>query len=225
MPVVQRTPGRVEDFQRPHDAHTVGWTDLSGCGRIAAPKFAVQRLGALTLQSRSQAGANVGRNGRDSGEAVGQRLEIKAGAADENRPPMFPVCLDESTLRVGEPAPDGIIIGRIDVAVEAMRGALLLVEQWARRDDAQIAIDLHRIGIDNYAAEPLGERERQRRLAARGRPCDQHRRWAALLNTHGAPIPRLIAMTGNGLHPIMILKPLAMATKPAPLHRPQWRAP
>src|SRR4029077_14902155 len=41
------------------------------------------------------------------------------------------------------------------------------------RDDAQIAIDLHRIGIDDRATEFVGKSQRKRRLAASGRPCDQ----------------------------------------------------
>jgi len=40
----------------------------------------------------------------------------------------------------------------------------------ACRDDAQVAIDLHGIGVDDDAAMRLREPKRQRRLAARGWP-------------------------------------------------------
>src|SRR5471030_117026 len=38
-----------------------------------------------------------------------------------------------------------------------------------------MGVDLHGVGIDNAAAEFLGQRERQRRLAAGGWPCNKHR--------------------------------------------------
>src|SRR5207248_4823513 len=59
--------------------------------------------------------------------------------------------------------------------VKQMRHARFLRRRRARRENAQVAIDLHGIGIDDRAAERLGQGKRQRRLAARGRACDKHR--------------------------------------------------
>src|SRR5262245_33231253 len=59
------------------------------------------------------------------------------------------------------------------MAVEEMRYARLLLRSRTGGEDAQVAIDLHGIGIDDRAAERLRQRQGQRRLAARGRPCDQ----------------------------------------------------
>ena len=61
------------------------------------------------------------------------------------------------------------------MAVEPVRHPRLLCRRRPRRDDAQVAIDLHGIGIDDDAAGFLRQRQRQRRLAAGGRPCDKHR--------------------------------------------------
>src|SRR3954471_17508171 len=61
------------------------------------------------------------------------------------------------------------------MAVKAVRHACFLVHRRARRDDPQIAIDLHRVRIDYGAGKPLGQRQCQRRLAAGGCPCDKHR--------------------------------------------------
>ena len=74
-----------------------------------------------------------------------------------------------------EPAPDRIVLRRVHMAVEPVRHARLLLRRRPRRDDAQVAIDLHRIRIDDRAADLARQRQRQRRLAARGRPCDKHR--------------------------------------------------
>ena len=45
----------------------------------------------------------------------------------------------------------------------------------ARGEDPEIAIDLHRVGVDDHPAKPLGELERDGRLAARRRARDKQR--------------------------------------------------
>src|SRR5262245_63652469 len=59
------------------------------------------------------------------------------------------------------------------MAVEEMGYARLLLRSRAGGEDAQVAIDLHGIGVDDRAAERFRHRQSQRRLAARGRSCDQ----------------------------------------------------
>ena len=73
--------------------------------------------------------------------------------------------------RGGLPAPaaDGKVLPRVDMAVEPVRRSFLLGRCRPGGDDAQVAIHLHGIGIDDRAAVLLRERERQRRLAACGR--------------------------------------------------------
>src|SRR6267154_112436 len=73
---------------------------------------------------------------------------------------------------IGHPATRREIHGGIDVAIEPVRHDSLLFRRRPRGDDAQIAIHLHGIGVDDDAAGCLCELKRQRRLAAGGRPCD-----------------------------------------------------
>src|SRR3974377_1371463 len=56
-----------------------------------------------------------------------------------------------------------------------MRRPRLLRGRRPRRDDEQGAVDVHGIGVDDHTAESLGERQRQRRLAARRRTCNEDR--------------------------------------------------
>ena len=56
-----------------------------------------------------------------------------------------------------------------------MRHALFIRLGRPRGEDVQIAIDLHRIRIDDRAAEAFGEPQRQSGLAARRRACDEDR--------------------------------------------------
>jgi phosphoserine phosphatase len=60
------------------------------------------------------------------------------------------------------------------MAIETMGNHPFLFRRRPRRDDAQVAIYLHGIGIDDDTFGFLRQRERKRRLAAGGRPCDKH---------------------------------------------------
>ena len=83
----------------------------------------------------------------------------------------------EHVANIAQPLPGRIVHRRVDMAVEPVRHARFFRGRRPRGDDAQIAIDLHGIGVDDGAAEPLGQPQRQRRLAAGGRPCNKHRAW------------------------------------------------
>src|SRR5688572_27868104 len=98
--------------------------------------------------------------------------------------------------------------------VEHVRSARFLFGCRTCRDDAQIAIDLHGVGIDDGAIEPLGKRQRQRRLAARGRPCNKHR----INMTH---VATLIAPDGALDNSVVDRARKALGQTDAPV----WRAP
>ena len=76
---------------------------------------------------------------------------------------------------IGHPAAGGEIHRGVDMAIEPVRNPRLLFQRRPRGEHAQVAIDLHGIGIDDDAAGFLRKFKRQRRLAAGGRPCDKHR--------------------------------------------------
>jgi hypothetical protein len=59
--------------------------------------------------------------------------------------------------------------------------ASLVLEGRAGREDAQLAIDLHAVGVDDDAIELLGQPQRQPGLAARRRPGDQDGAFIAWL--------------------------------------------
>src|SRR3984893_18264464 len=134
----------------------------------------MQRLDAVALQPRAHGFAHLRRNRRHRRQPPRQRLEIQAGAADENRQAVLPARFRQHLCRIGHPVTRGKIHPGIDVAIEPVRNLGLLIGRRPRRDDAQIAIHLHGIGVDDDAAGFLRKRKRQRRLAAGGRPCDKH---------------------------------------------------
>jgi hypothetical protein len=120
--------------------------------------------------------ANIGGNRRHRGQTLGQRLEVKAGTADDDRGPVQRLRFVERRAHIDEPAADGIILRRIDMTVKAMGHARLFLDRGTGRDDAQVAIDLHGIRIDDDAAGPwcFGNRQCVLRLAAGGRACDEN---------------------------------------------------
>jgi uncharacterized protein (DUF433 family) len=59
------------------------------------------------------------------------------------------------------------------MTIEPVRHARLVDGRRPRGDERQVAIDLHRIGVDHDAAELLRQGQRQRRLAAGGGACNQ----------------------------------------------------
>ena len=59
------------------------------------------------------------------------------------------------------------------MAVEAVRDGGFILRRGTGREDAELAVDLHRVGVDHHAAVLEGELHREPRLAARGRSGNQ----------------------------------------------------
>src|SRR4051794_32014706 len=135
----------------------------------------MQRLRSFGLHAGTDAGADVLRDRRHRRKSLRQRLEVEPGAADQDRYAAGGTRFIQHRLHVGQPASDRIVLGRIHVAIEPVRHARLFGHGRPCRDDVQVAINLHRVGVDDDAGKPLGQRQCQRRLAAGGRPCDKHR--------------------------------------------------
>jgi hypothetical protein len=58
-----------------------------------------------------------------------------------------------------------------------MRDALLFLGGRTRGQDAQLAVHLHRVGVDDGAADAFGDGQRQGGFAAGGWAGDQQGRW------------------------------------------------
>ena len=140
-------------------------------------------VASLGVQARRRLAFGLGahisadrfRHARNVGEALRQRAEIEPGAADEQERLGASRVFGENRPRAFEPAPDREILGAVDLAEQPVRRLPLFGLAGARREHPEIAIDLHQVGVDDDAAEPLGERERDGRLAARRRACDEKR--------------------------------------------------
>ena len=175
VPVVDRAAGRLDHLQRTGDAGAVARLQPFAHHRITPRKLAVQGLDSVAHEPRAHGLADVRGHGRHVGKPAQQRLEVEAGAADEDRQPVQRASLDKCGSRILEPGADGTVHRGVAMAVQPVRNARLVVRRRPRGNDAQIAINLHGIRIDDDAAASFGQCQRERRLAAGRRPCDKHR--------------------------------------------------
>ena len=171
----KRPPGRLDHFERAHDALRIGGPEPRRHRRIAFGELTVKGSGALCGEPLADADADRRRNCRHRRETMKERAEIEAGAADQNGQAPGPPCGVD--LGTGEivPASGGTGIGGIEDAIEPVWHPCRLVGFGARGEDREVAIDLHRVGVDDDAPVPLGEGKGECRLAARRRPCDKNR--------------------------------------------------
>ena len=144
--------------------------------RIQGREPRVQDRRGYALGLRPDARPHRLRNGRDLGQALGQRLEEQAGAADHDRHGARGPRGGQFDLDLGQPERDRIGQGRVAMAVERVRGAGEVGRGRPARQDRQVAVDRHRIGVDDGPAEPRARLQRELRLAARRRACDEDRR-------------------------------------------------
>ncbi len=178
----ERPAGGGQDFERPQGALAVGGLEPRRRHRIEALELGVQLGGRAALRPLSGRRADPIGHVRHIRQPLRQRPEVKSGAAGEDDRPL--AGLAESRARPAEPAADRMVDGAVDFAEEPMRRAPLLARARPGGQDPQIRVDLHRIGVDNRGVESFREFERDGRLAARRRACNEERPPQSLVSEH-----------------------------------------
>ena len=187
---------------------------LSCVAGSRADELRVQRGRPFALHPGAHRRPDFLRDRRHRRQPLRQRLEIQPGAADQDRYAPGGASLIQGRRDIREPAPDRIVLRRVHMAIEPVRHPRLLLRRRPRRDDAQVAIDLHRIRIDDRAADLARQRQRQRRLAARGRPCDKHR-----LLVRRSAMTHVATLISNPARPALDEAALRVAQRRAARHR------
>src|SRR5690242_6477288 len=134
----------------------------------------MKRLGVKARRLFAPISAHFARNIGDGGEPLDERLEIEAGPPDQDWHAALTCRFGDGRLRRFEPAADRKGLVCRDGAVKAMRGSGLVGFARPRCEQAKLVIELHRIGVDDGTAEPIGKGEGHGGLAARGRPGDKN---------------------------------------------------
>jgi hypothetical protein len=181
--VAQGTPGRFQNGRGAQHALRVRGAQARGCVRIARGELAIKGERADLIESRADTLTDLRWNRWYRRQALREDIEVKARSSDEDRNATIGTHAFECSARIVLIAANRITVRHRHVAVKQMRRALLVFDRRPRRQNTQLAIDLHGVGIDHGAADALGQRKRERRLAARGRPCNKHgvpRHWIAI---------------------------------------------
>ena len=150
----ERLPGRLHHLERALDAQAVARPEAQRRRRIAPRELGVERRAVAALGRGADALAHRLGHGRDVGEALDESLEIKARAADEDRQAARGARLRQHGCGIAKIVSDREVHRAVDMAVEPVRRLRLLLRRRSRGEDAQVAVDLHRIRVDDQAAEP-----------------------------------------------------------------------
>ncbi len=166
-------PRRLQNLERAQNPLRIARAQPRRHQGIATGEFGVKVGDGNARAPRADRGAHLVRHGGNAGEPLRQRLEIESRAADEDGRAAVAPRLSQRRARGLQPQGNRIIDRRVDMAEQAVRRSRLLLDCGPRGKNAQIAIDLHRIGVDEDAAGRQREPQRQRGFAARGRSRDQ----------------------------------------------------
>ena len=186
----ERPAGRDDDLERAQRALAVaGLRRAAVSGSRAASRACSAGVGSPSASARTSALTASGTAGM-SERPLGERAEIETGAADEDQR-RAALRFGEDLARALKPAADRKILRAVDLAEQEVSRAPLLFDGRPRRQDSKVAVDLHRVGVDDRRAEWLGESERDRRLAARRRAGDEQRAFHRSLRqtSTAAPMP------------------------------------
>src|SRR5436190_8927209 len=169
MPEIQRLPGGLDDFEGARDT-------LPVAGLQSRRAFGIETLELRMEIASGVAPFRANRRGyrRNLRKALLERLEVETSSAGEYRQQSAaPGCFDLFPCRC-KPARDRPRLAAAHAAIKLVRNIGFFFGRRARRQNTKLAIDLHRVGVDDHASPLARHIEGERRLAARGRPCDKH---------------------------------------------------
>ena len=166
LPGCKRAPGADDDLVRAQQPLAIGRPQARGHRGIQPGELGMKCRRTQRGEPRPGGAANIGGNVRNRRETMQQGMQIQPGAADHDRGPPLRQRLADRRPRQLQPAPGRRRICRIQDAVQPVRRARLVLGGRAGRENAQIAVQLHAVGVDDHAALGFGQTQRQGRLAA-----------------------------------------------------------
>ncbi len=165
----QRRAGEEEHFERPYHALAVARQDALGRWWIDPLHHAVQERQPAAVGNRLEPSAQRLVGWRPRKQSAGKRAIVEPRAADDNRQVASRLDLADGARGIHCELRGGVDLGRIGDVDQVMRNAAAFVERHLVGADVEPAIDRRRVAVDDLAAEALGQRQRQRALAAGGR--------------------------------------------------------
>ena len=170
--------GDAHDLERADDPAPVGGQDggRRPAGRLRQP--GVHRRRAVRRQLGLELGADRGiRTGED--EVVEHRPHVQRRAADEHRHDTAGQAVGDDVAGQGLELRHRGRLGDVEHVQQVVADTAAVGGRQLGGADVHAPVELHRVGVDHLAAEPLRERDRQPRLAGRRRPDDGDHGWQA----------------------------------------------
>ena len=153
----QGLAGEDPHLERPDEALLVARHDAVGRRRVHALQHAVQVLDPARPRPRVQPGAHRVVAARAIEEALDQRAEVEARAADEDGQATTRGDVADAGRRVAGELRGRVDVGRIDDVDQVVRDATLLVRRHLVGADVEAPVDGGRVAVDDLA--PVGARK------------------------------------------------------------------
>ena len=140
--------------------------------RIAAPQLLEEDRQPLRGEARPQLGPDGFVTGGDRADPLQERPQVETAPPHHDRPASARLDLGDRSARLTGELPGRPALAGIEDVDQVVRNSLAFGRAGFRRADVETPVGLERVGVDDLAAERLGEREAERALARGGRAED-----------------------------------------------------
>ncbi len=166
LPHHKRNPGGAHDLIGSHQALPIAGSKTPSAARVELPQSLAERGAAENQMKLGRLTPNFFRDFWNRCETMLDRPDVKTGAADHNWQASGGDDGGNFVQRQTTPMSDGTALAGIQETVKSVCGALFGSGIGTRRQDAEIAVDLQAVGVDDGAAECIRQLEGERRFAA-----------------------------------------------------------
>ena len=173
LPIAERATGKNRNLIRPAKALPVAGRNARLSGGVQAPKRGAKLYLAEDVERRLGVRPRRLRYGGNLGQALRQSAKIHPCSADNHGGAAYRSDPGQHLFSRPQPSADRPGLRPVRRAVKVVRRSRQVARRGSGGQDMQIRVDLHGVGVDDLRPDRLGQLERQRRLAACGRPCDQ----------------------------------------------------
>ena len=160
--------GAAPDFPGAGDALAVGGAEAGGAGGVGGGELSVEPRRAVGGEQGAGLAAGGFAGVGDVRQTAGKGGEIEAGAAAEDGDLAILGGFGHFAQSLGAPPGDAAGVGGGAHTIEAMGGGGFVLLGGAGSDEAEFAVDLHGIGVDDDAVVGAGEGEGEGGFAAGG---------------------------------------------------------
>ena len=195
LPCRKRNAGGAHDLIGAHQAPPVAGGKARGAARVELPQPLAERRAAENQMELGRLSPELFWDFRNRCQTLLDRPDVETGSADQNWQPARGGHGGNFVQCQATPIGYGAALAGVQKTVESVHRAVFGSGIGTRRQDAEIAIDLQAVGVDDGAAECIRQLDREPRFAARRRTSDDEDGGRAVTACGG----RLVAGACSGV--------------------------